>query len=73
MCFFRKRREKEEEMKNITLQHPLKKKIVCIICKKQKERWGWCVGFLNTLELLIDSFKVTLPWARHFMQTILSW
>jgi uncharacterized membrane protein YvlD (DUF360 family) len=27
-------------------------------------------GFFEhiTLELLIDSFKVTLPWARHFMK-----
>jgi hypothetical protein len=32
-------------------------------------------GFFEhkTLELLIDSFKVTLPWARHFMKTTLGW
>lgn len=32
-------------------------------------------GFFEhkTLELLIDSFKVTLPWVRHFMKATLGW
>jgi hypothetical protein len=32
-------------------------------------------GFFEhiTLELLTNSFKVTLPWARHFMKATLGW